>query len=197
MNKACRTAVALCAALLSTPALAHVGAHHAEGFLHGLAHPFTGLDHLLALLAIGAWAAGQGRRPAQALTTACLLGLTAGVGIGLAGAGVPLLEPGIALSVVLFASLVALGTRLGRLSGALLVGGFALLHGVAHGQGITADTALVSYLAGLLAGSAALLAVGALARLALEGFAPRRAPAALGVLGGGAALAGAWLAALA
>lgn len=126
-------AVAAALALTSTAAFAHTGAGaHSHGFLSGFAHPFTGLDHLLAMLAVGAWSV---RQPNAKWLPATFIGmLLVGVATGAAGITVPGLETGIALTVALMGVLLAVAVRLPAAASAVMVGAFALLHGNAHGH---------------------------------------------------------------
>jgi urease accessory protein len=118
--------------LLPTAALAHPG-HDAAGagFMAGLVHPLGGLDHVLMIVAVGAWAAVLA--PAGRWLVAASLGLFVAVGALLpvaAGAG---LEVALALTVAAACLLLARGRRWPAWSGASLAGLFALVHGFAHG----------------------------------------------------------------
>ncbi|RMD69375.1 MAG: protein hupE [Gammaproteobacteria bacterium] len=124
---------------MSLPAHAHVGAG-IDPFLH----PFTGMDHLLAALAVGLWG-GQQRR--LAIPATFLAAMALGMLLGNMGMPLPLVEPGIALSVLalgLFAALALPLTSAGMAAVAL----FALFHGHAHGTemalGLGAALALLS-----------------------------------------------------
>lgn len=150
-------------AVLSASAFAHVGAdagsHH--GFLTGFTHPLTGLDHLAAMLAVGMWSAMTSRRSwAAPLSFAALL--LVGALMAKSGVAFPAVEPMIAASLLVMGLLLATRQRLPAAAGALLVGGFALFHGAAHGNelagpgalaGMVASTALI-HLAGLGIGKA-------------------------------------------
>ena len=150
-------------AVLSASAFAHVGAdagsHH--GFLTGFTHPLTGLDHLAAMLAVGMWSAMTSRRTwAAPLSFAALL--LVGALMAKSGVAFPAVEPMIAASLLVMGLLLATRQRLPAAAGALLVGGFALFHGAAHGNelaglgalaGMVASTALI-HLAGLGIGKA-------------------------------------------
>jgi urease accessory protein len=137
---------------LSLPAVAHPG--HAEaGFAAGLLHPFTGLDHLLALLALGLWSRQQ--RHGGVLPPAFLVMMALGASAGLAP---PALETSVAATVLLLGVLAASGRRLAPEAGVLLAGGCGFLHGLAHGRelsGLDSGT-------GFLLASAFLMAIGAL-----------------------------------
>jgi urease accessory protein len=128
-----KIAAALTLALASSAAMAHTGAGaHAHGFLDGLAHPFTGLDHLLAMLAVGIWSVRQANpRWLQATFIGMVM---VGMASGAAGLAIPGLEAGIAATVVLMGVLIAMAARLPAAAGAAMVGAFALLHGNAHGH---------------------------------------------------------------
>lgn len=141
-------------------ALAHAGAdgaaHH--GFAEGLRHPFTGLDHLAAMLAVGVWSAGtSARRWLAPLAFMALLALGA-----LLGPGLPGVEPMIAASLLVIGALLMMPGR--PLLAVLPVAGFALFHGAAHGQELSGGAAL----SGMLMGSALLHGAGIALGLALQ-----------------------------
>jgi urease accessory protein len=125
---------ALTLALISGAALAHpqAGGAHTHGFIAGFAHPFTGLDHLLAMLAAGIWSARQSN--ARWLPCVFIGMVMVGMASGAAGLAIPALETGIAATVVLTGVLIAVAARLPAAAGAVMVGAFALLHGNAHGH---------------------------------------------------------------
>lgn len=157
---AIRLSVAL-AALASAPAIAHP--FHGAGDLGaGLVHPFLGLDHLLAMLAVGLWAAQLGGRALWAVPSAFVLAMLAGFGLGFAGYALPGVEPMIAASVLLFGLLAAARARLPATAGMLVAGAFALSHGFAHAAEIPVGGAAVSYAFGLACATAALHALGLL-----------------------------------
>jgi urease accessory protein len=144
-------------ALVSTAAVAHPQAGaHAHGFLDGFAHPFTGLDHLLAMVAVGVWSARQSN--ARWLPPTFVGMVMVGMWSGAAGLAIPGLETGIALTVAVMGLLIALAARLPAAAGAAMVGAFALLHGNAHGLELPA----ASSAAGLLAASTLLVYGGRL-----------------------------------
>jgi urease accessory protein len=152
-------------ALTPTIASAHPGvdggAHH---FAAGLLHPFTGLDHILALMAVGMWAVqlSGGRSARWALVPlaflACMVlgGLLAWTRVQL-----PLVEPMILASVLVMGLVLLLALRLPTSAAMGLVGLFALFHGYAHVAEMPVDASAVRFGCGFLIGSAMLLAVGA------------------------------------
>ena len=150
-------ALALAVSLLSTaPALAHGG--HAEGFAAGLAHPLLGVDHLLAMLAIGIWAGIGGLARAWVVPAGFLGGMAAGIGLGLVLALPGGIEHGIAATVLALGLVLAL-TLPARATIALpLAVAFGLLHGGVHGAEIGGAAGVTAL--GMLAASVALLAIG-------------------------------------
>ena len=151
-------------------AQAHPGHDPVTGLSGGFAHPFSGWDHLLAMLAVGYWAA-QLRAPrlmAAAFLAAMALGALAG---GLVGP-IPGVEQAVAATVLVAVLLIARQVQLPAYAGAALAGVFALLHGAAHGAEMPATAGALAYGCGFVAASALLLAAGT----AAEGLA-RRLPA--------------------
>ncbi len=142
-------------ALACLPAAAHPQAGpHVHGFMAGFIHPFTGIDHLLAMLGVGIWSARQSNGRALPLTF--ILMMLLGVLSGVAGLTIPGLETGIALTVALVGVLIAAAVRLPTGAGMALVGVFAVLHGNAHGHELPEAASAL----GLLTASALLVYAG-------------------------------------
>lgn len=139
-------------------AMAHPG--HADGAMAGLMHPFLGLDHLLAMLAVGVWATQLGGRAKWLLPLSFVALLAAGGGMAMAGIGLPMVEGGIATSVLLLGLLIALAVNMPTALGAALVGVFALFHGYAHGSEMPALSTPWQYACGFMLASAALHGFG-------------------------------------
>jgi urease accessory protein len=155
------------AGLGSNAALAHTGAEHALSFASGFAHPLTGLDHMLAMVAVGLWARLNGGRALWAWPAAFVGVMVLGGALGMAGIGLPMVEAGILASVVVLGLLVLAAAQLPTAAGAALVAIFALLHGQAHGAELPGDAAAVTYAAGFAIATAVLHAIGiGVARLA-------------------------------
>jgi len=155
-------------AALPLAALAHVGGHPhahglADGFAQGFVHPFTGLDHLAAMLAVGVWSA-LAVRPAWRAPAAFVALLVLGALAGFGGLRVPGVEPMIAASVFVLGLLVAVHRRMPWGAAALLAGAFAFFHGAAHGYELAGDGGAAAFgaLAGMAAGSAVLHVAGML-----------------------------------
>jgi urease accessory protein len=180
---------ALVLMLLSAPALAHPG--HADGLIAGLGHPYSGLDHALAMLAVGLWAAQQTSRDALwKIPLAFVATMFAGSVLGMAGIALPEVEAGIAASVLILGLLVAFSLRLPTTAGMSVVALFALLHGYAHGAEAPLGAGLTGFVAGFVLATASLHGIGA----ALGWTARNRAQIAVRLGGIGVALAGAWMA---
>lgn len=177
-------------ALLLGPAaaFAHSGHEHA-GVLAGLAHPVFGLDHLLAMLAVGLWAAQQTGAACWALPLTFVASMLLGGLLGFAGMQIPLMETGIAGSVLAFGLLVAVAVRLPMALALGLTGLFALTHGVAHGLELPALVSPWSYALGFVIATAALHAGGYL----MVRMLPQAAAPLLRLAGGASALTGVWL----
>jgi urease accessory protein len=141
------------------------------------------------MLAVGVWAAMQPTARAWQGPAVFVAMLAAGAGLGLAGSELPFVEPGILASIVLFGIMIVAGGHLPAAAGFVLIGGFALLHGHAHGTEAVGEVA--GYMAGFMVASALLhlagFAFGHMAGLVRYGL-----PATgLALVAAGVALAGA------
>lgn len=121
----------LALALMATPALAHPG--HGASLLDGLAHPFTGLDHMLAMTAVGLWAASRGGRAVWLWPLSFVGAMLAGFVVGQAGLALPLVEPAILASVIVIGALVAARAQAPLIAGMAVLVLFGAAHGYAHG----------------------------------------------------------------
>jgi urease accessory protein len=182
------------AALGALPLLAsaHVGAdgaaHHDIGFVQGLLHPFTGLDHLAAMVAVGLWSAliARGARDVLWAPLGFAAMLLVGAGMGLAGVQVPAVEPMIAASLLVIGLLVVTRLRLPGPVAAAVVGAFAVFHGVAHGHELAGDHGAGLAIAGMVLATALLHAGGIAIGWALRrrtAWLPRVAGAAVALFG--------------
>ncbi|MEZ5508240.1 MAG: HupE/UreJ family protein [Gammaproteobacteria bacterium] len=149
------------ALLASGPALAHTGHGDAHGVLTGLAHPFSGLDHILAMVAVGLWAAQMGRQALWLLPLVFPAVMALGGAAGMAGWALPGIEVGIALSSVVLGLMVLGKVQLPALAASLLVGVLAVFHGFAHGAELPASTSGLQYAAGFVIGTLVLHLIGA------------------------------------
>jgi len=173
--------------LLATPLLAHTGKGHVAGFLSGFQHPWSGLDHVAAMVAVGIWGAQLGNPAIWVLPVAFPMLMAVGGVLGLLGVPLPGIEVGIALSA-LFLGMMVLGERKPRLAVAVaVVGVFALFHGHAHGTELPSGQSALLYSMGFVVGTGTLHGVGISLGLAHRWPAGR---AALRVAGACIAMAG-------
>jgi urease accessory protein len=174
------------ASLTAGAAEAHTFGATGAGFAQGFAHPLGGLDHLLAMIAVGLWATQLGGRALWAVPASFVAMMVAGAVVGWAGVPVPGVEPAIALSLLVLGFVVTTATRLPTALGAALVGVFALFHGHAHGSELPEAAAALAYAGGFVAATAVLHGVG----LALGLATRQRFAWALRLGGAGVAAAG-------
>lgn len=178
--------------LAAGAAFAHPGHPGGEpaalGFAGGFTHPFGGLDHLLAMVAVGLWAIQHGsRRALWLLPLSFVLPMAGGFLLALAGIALPGVEAGIALSVLILGLLVAFAVRPPLAAAMAVTAVFALLHGHAHGTEMGDASHALLYAGGMVLATALLHAAGlAAARLAQQVALPALTRAA----GAAVALAG-------
>ena len=189
MSRLSRIFVLLPAGLVASPALAHLDPGEHGSFAAGFTHPVFGADHVLAMVAVGLWAAILWGRAVAALPVTFVAAMTGGFLLALAGVGLPMVEPMILASVLVLGALAALATRapLGVALG--ITGAMALFHGHAHGAEMGGATAL-TYLAGFALATALLHGAGVLGGLSLMRFG---GPILVRAAGGGIAALGAAL----
>lgn len=142
--------------LLATPAFAHGGHGTESGLLAGFAHPLSGLDHMAALVAAGLAASSFRTRLAAGMATAFLTAMALGFAFALIGMSLPAVQGVTLLSIAVIAVLALLPVRYPV--SLLVIGGFALFHGHAHGLETSGDT--TGFGLGFLVASAGLLATG-------------------------------------
>lgn len=152
--------LALAAALWPALAWAHVGQGRAEGFLAGLSHPVSGLDHVLAMVAVGLWGAQLGAPAIWLLPVTFPMVMAFGGMLGLMGMPLPGVEAAIALSGILLGLAVLAEWRPPLPLAAVVVGFFAVFHGHAHGAELPAGASGLTYSIGFVAATGTLHAVG-------------------------------------
>jgi urease accessory protein len=153
-------------ALFAGTASAHTGGHAVTGFASGLAHPFLGLDHLFAMLAVGLWAAQQGGRALWAVPAAFVAAMGLGGLLAWSGAWLPQAETAIALSVLVLGLLIATRRQWAAPLGMAIAAGFALFHGYAHGLEMPQAASPLLYALGFVLATALLHGVGIAGNLA-------------------------------
>jgi urease accessory protein len=186
-TRAIAPAAAVSILLAAGAAQAHTGVGATSGFMSGLAHPIFGLDHLLAMVAVGLWASLLGGRAMWLVPAAFVAVMAAGGALAMAAVGLPVVELMIVGSVVALGALVALRVRVPAAAGMAVVAAFALFHGHAHGMEMPAGAGGLSYFAGFALATAALhgvgLAIGVAAGKLREGLAVRAAGGAIAAAG--------------
>ena len=152
--------LALALALAAVPAEAHIRQGEAGGFLSGLDHPVSGLDHIIAMVAVGLWGAQLGAPAIWLLPVTFPMVMAFGGFLGLIGVPLPGVEIGIALSGVLLGAVVLLEFKAPLWIAAALVGVFGLYHGHAHGAELPPGEDGLLYSLGFVLATGALHATG-------------------------------------
>jgi urease accessory protein len=159
--------------LFPTAALAHTGAGAAFGFSDGFWHPLGGLDHLLAMFAVGLLAARLGGRALWLVPGAFVIMMIIGAFAGIAGLSLPGVEHAIGLSIIAIALPVAFALDMPVILAMALVGAFAIFHGHAHGAEIPQDAAVTSYVLGFAVATALIHGAGVFSGLGFARLAKR------------------------
>jgi urease accessory protein len=146
--------------IFTSPAHAHVQQGQAVSFLTGLEHPWSGLDHVLAMIAVGLWGAQLGNPALWILPVTFPLVMSFGALLGLLGIPLPGIEIGIALSAIVLGVMVLGEIRLKLLLAGLLVGCFAVFHGHAHGTELPAGQSGMLYSMGFVIATGCLHGIG-------------------------------------
>jgi urease accessory protein len=180
-------AVALALVLSPVAAFAHEETGQAAGLLAGLSHPLSGLDHVLAMIAVGLWGAVLGPPAIWVLPVAFPMVMAFGGLMGLLGFPLPGVEIGIAVSAVVLGAAVLAEVRPPLWLAAVIVAFFAIFHGHAHGRELPQGTSALLYSLGFVVATGLLHAFGILLGVAHRWAAGRRL---VQLAGGGVALAG-------
>jgi urease accessory protein len=180
-------ALALLTLFAGAPAHAHGLGDGGTGLLAGFAHPFTGWDHAVAMVAVGIWAAQCGGASRWMLPAGFLAAMAVGGALGGIGIVLPAVESGIALSLLALGIAIAAAARPAAWMGMALVAVFALFHGHAHGAELPGGASPALHALGFLVATAALhaagLAGGGLAARRAGTWAPRLAGAVISLVG--------------
>jgi urease accessory protein len=183
--------LSLVLATLPTAAFAHSGAGGANGFVHGFMHPLGGVDHLLAMLAVGLLAARLGGRALWLLPLSFVATMILGGIAGAGGTGLPFVELGISGSILVLGFVIALGHRFPALLAMALAAFFGIFHGHAHGAEMPADVAGFAYGAGFVLATVFLHAGGIALGIGVDRLAAASGVRASRVAGGAMAAVGA------
>ena len=146
--------------LLAPSAFAHPQKGEAVGFLTGFRHPVSGLDHVLAMIAVGLWGVQLGPPAIWLLPVAFPMVMAFGGMLGLMGIPLPGVEYGIALSAIMLGAAVMFELRPPLGLAAALVGFFAIFHGHAHGTELPAGQSALLYSMGFVIATGTLHAIG-------------------------------------
>jgi len=173
--------------LIVLPAWAHEQTGPVAGFVTGLLHPVSGLDHVLAMVAVGLWGAQLGAPAIWLLPVTFPLVMAFGGFLGLLGIPLPGVEVGIAASAILLGAMVATESRPALWLAAVLVALFAVFHGHAHGTELPAGESGLLYSLGFVVATGCLhaagIALGLIHRWRSGRIVLRGAGAAVGVAG--------------
>jgi urease accessory protein len=142
--------------LASSAAYAHTGVGTTSGFTHGFVHPIGGIDHVLAMVAVGLFAAHLGGRALWAVPLSFVTMMAAAGAAGMGGLALPFVEIGIGLSVVVLGAAVASRLHLPTVAAMALVGLFAIFHGHAHGAEMPETASGFEYALGFVLATAGL-----------------------------------------
>lgn len=169
------------------PAVAHKEGGMVGGFVSGLAHPITGWDHVVAMLAVGLWGAFLGPPAIWLLPMVFPLVMAGGGVLGILGVPIPSAEIGIALSAIVLGSCVLFALRPALWIAASLVGLFAVFHGHAHGTELPSSAEPLAYAAGFVMATGLLhvcgIALGQLTRWRIGHYIVRASGGAIALAG--------------
>lgn len=177
--------------LLFTPstARAHTETGAVGGFLTGFTHPITGLDHIVAMVAVGLWGAFLAGRAMWLLPVVFPVVMAFGGALGVLGVPFPAIETGIAASGVVLGLMVECALKPPLWIAAVIVGFFAIFHGVAHGRELPQAANPFAYAVGFVIATGVLhmsgIALGLLVRWPWGRVAVRVGGAAIAVIGFG------------
>jgi urease accessory protein len=168
-------------------ASAHTESGLAGGFSSGFLHPLQGLDHLVAMVAVGLWGAFLGGRAMWLLPVVFPVVMAFGGALGVMGVPLPQVETGIALSAVVLGLMVLLAARPPLWVAAAMVGLFGIFHGHAHGTELPESASPITYAAGFVLATGLLhllgIAFGLLVRWPAGKIAVRAGGAAIALIG--------------
>ena len=154
--------------LLAQPAFAHEQVGVIGGLVSGLLHPLTGMDHLIAMVAVGIWGAQLGAPAIWVLPITFPLVMAFGGVLGVLRIPLPMPEVVIALSALVLGAAVAARLRMPFGAAAVIVGVFAIFHGHAHGAELPSAANPLAYGVGFVAATGLLhlcgIAIGTLSR---------------------------------
>ena len=152
--------IAISVLVTASPSAAHSGTGLQGGLAAGFAHPFSGADHMLAMISVGLWGAVLGRPLITVLPMVFPGVMAIGGVLGIAGVPIPPVELGIAFSVLVLGGLVLGSVRLPAWAACVVVAVFAVFHGYAHGEELPSAADPVGYSVGFVMATGLLHLVG-------------------------------------
>lgn len=155
-----RFGLGIALAAIPATAFAHPGHGIAQGFSSGFVHPLQGLDHLIAMVAVGMIAARMGGRALWALPAAFLSMLALGGFLGMQGRVLPYAETSIVLSLAVFGLALLFDWKVPAIAAAVVAGLFAISHGYVHGIEMAAGSQWAAYASGFMLAAALLIVAG-------------------------------------
>lgn len=149
-------------ASISSISSAHISTGTAEGgsFVTGFTHPLLGLDHLLAMLAVGLWAGQSQSKILWMAPLSFMLFMVIGGVLGIMHFNLPMTEHAIIMSLIVFGSLIALSVKANVYIAMLILGAFAIFHGHAHGTEMSITASASQYTVGFIAATGILHLIG-------------------------------------
>jgi urease accessory protein len=175
--------------LLPSTATAHTEAGAVGGLVSGFLHPLTGLDHVVAMVAVGLWGVFLGSPAIWLLPVIFPIVMALGGALGILGVPLPGVETGIALSGVILGLMVAFAAKPPLKIAGAIVSLFAIFHGHAHGVELPEAANDLTYAAGFVIATGLLhlsgIALGFFARWPLGKIAVRCGGAVVAAVGCG------------
>lgn len=153
---------------LPSVALAHIGTETTHGFMAGMLHPLSGLDHLCAMVAVGIWATQLGQRAIWIVPLTFVSIMTMGSALGFTGIALPYGAQGIVISLLLLGTLIAASAKLPLTASTIIVAAFALCHGHAHGTEMPDTASGLTYGIGFVMTTILIHGVGIMVGLLLQ-----------------------------
>ena len=181
--------VTVALAIAPSAVFAHTGISETHDFLHGFSHPLGGLDHVLAMVAVGVIAAQLGGRALWVVPASFVVTMAIAGACGMTGVALTYAEVGIALSLVVLGAIVAFNVRMPTAMAAALVALFAVFHGYAHGAEMPESLSGIAFGSGFIMATSLLHAVGIGLGFGVTRIAERGLPLAQ-TYGGATALVG-------
>ncbi|GAC1527436.1 MAG: HupE/UreJ family protein [Collimonas sp.] len=161
MHKTSKLALLLLLSVMAGAASAHIGqGDMAGGFKTGFLHPISGLDHVIAMVAVGLWGAQLGRPAIWVLPVTFPLVMTIGGVMGVLGVPLHGIEVGIAMSALVLGGMISFAVRPPLWIAGLIVAGFAICHGYAHGAELPASANPLTFAIGFVVATGLLHACG-------------------------------------